>query len=202
MWFPTGFRKVGGGIAAAIPLIVINKEHVMNTKLLIASLLLGSSSVAMASPSVTFSAKAEATYGTTSVRDHRDPTPTSYGEGHVWRGERKPLVHRPVLLASNLQFARDGRTFITVGDQMGRFQALQIKSGAGRTLIKQVYVQFENGQEQVIRNVDRMLYAHQSMSLDLDGNRRAIRRIVVYGNDVDRGWNRWRPAGTFSVTGS
>jgi hypothetical protein len=178
----------------------------MNTKAIIASLVvLGSSSVAMASPSVTFSANAEATYGTTIVRDHRiDPTPVApyyQREGNVWRGERRPIFHRPVLLASNLQFARDGRTFITVGDQMGRFQSLQITAGAGRTFVKQVYVQFENGQEQVIRNLDRMLYGHQSMTLDLNGNRRAIRRIVVYGNDLDRGWNRWRRAsGSFSVT--
>jgi hypothetical protein len=192
----------------------------MNTKLLIASLVLGSSSVAMASPSVTFSAKTPTTYstttpyGTTVVRDHRDVFPCetpvvakpailpAYYDGHVWRGERKPAVYRPVVLASDMHFAGDGRTFITVGDQMGRFQTLQIKAARGRTFIKQVYVQFDNGQEQVIRNLDRTLSGHESLRLDLDGNHRAIRRIVVYGNDLDRGWNRSRTAGTFSVIGA
>jgi hypothetical protein len=176
----------------------------MNTKFLIASLVvLGSSSVAMASPSVTFSAGAEASYGTPIVRDHRAPAPTYYREDTVWRGERRPFVQRPVLLASDLQFARDGRTFITVGDHMGRFGTLKITAGAGRTMIKQVYVQFENGQEQVIRNLDRTLLRHQSLTLDLNGRNRAIKRIVVYGDDLERGGFRsWRRGGgTFSVTG-
>jgi hypothetical protein len=178
----------------------------MNTKLLLASVIvLGSSSVAMASPSVIFSADAEASYGTTIVRDHRPAPsvePTYYREGHVWRGERKPLAYRPVLLASDLQFARDGRTFISVGDEMGRFGKLQINATRGRTFIKQVYIQFENGQEQVIRNLDRMLHGHQHLTIDLDGRYRAIRRIVVYGDDLNRGWGRRRAGGTFSVTAS
>jgi hypothetical protein len=39
-------------------------------------------------------------------------------------------------------------------------------------------VQFENGQEQVIRNLDRTLTGHETLSLDLDGDRRTIRRVV------------------------
>jgi hypothetical protein len=218
MWFPTRFQQLGDGIAAAIPPIVINKEHVMNTKSLLASLfVLGSSSVAMASPSVTFSATAKASYGAPYaapiVRDHRiDPdceTPVAtpvilpaYHGGPIWRGEPRPVVYRPVMLGSDLHFAGDGRTFLTVGDQMGRFGTLQIKAARGRTFIKQVYVQFENGQEQVIRNINRTLDGHDSLSLDLDGNRRGIKRIVVYGNELGHGWNRWRTAGTFSVTAS
>jgi hypothetical protein len=200
-WIPSRLQRVSDGIAAAIGPLGINKEHVMNTKAIIASLVvLGSSSVAMASPSVTFSA--DASYGTTVVRDHRGPSvePYYHREGNVWRGRQ--FAQRPVLLASDLQFARDGRTFITVGDHMGRFGTLQITAGAGRTLIKQVYVQFENGQEQVIRNLDRMLLRHQSLTLDLNGRHRAIKRIVVYGDDLERGgWRSWRRGGgTFSVT--
>ena len=43
----------------------------MNIKAIIASLVLGSSSIAMASPSVTVSATAQGSYGTQVVRDHR-----------------------------------------------------------------------------------------------------------------------------------
>lgn len=192
----------------------------MNIKAIIASLVLGSSSVALASPSVTVSATAQGSYGTTVVRDHRiddncnDPAvsypatqPISFGDDHgyrndrhVWRGERMPPVYRPVTLASGLHFAGDGRKFITVGSEAGRFETLQISAAGGRTFIKQVYVQFENGQEQVIRNLDQTLVGDQSLTLDLDGNRRAIRRIVVYGNDLARGWRR--SAGAFTVTAS
>ena len=192
----------------------------MNIKAIIASLVLGSSSVAMASPSVTVSATAQGSYGTTVVRDHRvdpncnDPAvsypavqPVYYGgdygnanDRHIWRGERMPPVYRPVTLASGLHFAGDGRKFITVGSEAGRFENLQISAAGGRTFIKQVYVQFENGQEQVIRNLDRALVGHDTLTLDLDGNRRAIRRIVVYGNDITMG--RRMSTGAFTVTAS
>jgi hypothetical protein len=215
MWFLARFQWLGDGISGALPPFVLNKEHVMNTKSLLASLfVLGSSSVAMASPSVTFSATAKASYGTSYgapyaapiVRDHRTPVARpiilpAYHGGPIWR-EPAPVMYRPVLLASDLHFAGDGRTFLTVGSQMGRFGTLQIKAARGRTFIKQVYVQFENGQEQVIRNINRTLDGHDSLSLDLDGNRRGIKRIVVYGNELGHGWNRWRTAGTFSVTAS
>ena len=179
----------------------------MNLKAIIASLVLGSSSLAMASPSVTFNAGAQGSYGTTVVRDRVQPAapqpiaPTDYRDGGVWRGGRKlPPVFRPVTLASAAHFANDGRTFIKVGPQAGRFSTLQISAASGRTLIKQVYVQFENGQEQVIRNVDRTLAGNQTLTLDLDGNRRSIARIVVYGSDMFRGWRRSN--GSFNVIAS
>jgi len=181
----------------------------MNTKAIIASLVLGSSSVAMAAPSVTVSATAQGSYGTTVVRDHRDEgheassvvVQPAYQEASWhsgWDGGRKlPPVYRPVTLASGLSFAGDGRKFITVGAQAGRFETLQISAAGGRTFLQQVYVQFANGQEQVIRNLDRTLTGNESVTLDLDGGRRGIRRIVVYGNN-----GRRRSAGAFSVTAS
>ena len=186
----------------------------MNTKLILASLILGSSSVAMASPSVSFSATASGSYTTTTVRDHRfdpgydtpaaPPAPSQIyfrDRPAVWHGEPMPLVYRPVTLAAGMHFSNDGRSFITVGRELGRFGTLKISAAGGRTFIRQVYVQFENGQSQVIRNLDAMLVGNQALTLDLDGGRRAIRRIVVYGNPLHSGWNGWRrAAGTFSVT--
>jgi len=192
----------------------------MNIKAIIASLVLGSSSVAMATPSVTVSAAAQGSYGTTIVRDHRDHDndddnryipvstppaiqPTYQDEGWNRGGfnrRKLPPVYRPVMLASGLSFARDGRKFITVGAQAGRFETLQISAAGGRTFVQQVYVQFDNGQEQVIRNLDRTLTGNESVTLDLDGGRRSIRRIVVYGNGNAVG-HRWS-AGAFTVTAS
>jgi hypothetical protein len=169
----------------------------------------------MAAPSVTVTATAQGSYGTTIVRDHRDDDgytsvvtrpaiqpiyQVGYQEGwhSGWDGGRKlPPVYRPVTLASGLSFAGDGRKFITVGAQAGRFETLQISAAGGRTFLQQVYVQFDNGQEQVIRNLDRTLIGNESVTLDLDGGRRAIRRIVVYGAA-----GRRRSAGAFTVTAS
>ena len=183
----------------------------MNIQAIIASLVLGSSSLAMAAPSVTISVSAHAGYETTLVRDHRvddncDRSPVVVSPPFMRPiGGPLPPVYRPVTLASGLSFANQGRRFITVGSQAGRFSKLEINAAGGRTFIKQVYVQFDNGQEQVVRNLDRTLTGNASLTLDLDGNRRAIRRIVVYGNDVNGSGNGnrygWRRAvGSFSVT--
>jgi hypothetical protein len=178
----------------------------MNLKAIIASLILGSSSLAMAAPAVTFSANAHGSYGTTVVRDRLPygtpiAQPSYQRDGAVWRGSRwLPPVYRPVTLATNMHFANDGRTFIKVGPQQGRFGTLQISAERGRTFIKQVYVEFDNGQGQVIRNLDRTLAGNQTLTLDLDGNRRSIARIVVYGSDLFHGWRR--SGGSFNVTAS
>jgi hypothetical protein len=165
----------------------------MNIKAIIASLVLGSSSAAMAAPSVTI------------VRDHRapvaQPSQIYYRDRPApWRGPRMPPVVRPVTLASEMHFANDGRTFIKVDSQAGLFQKLDISAATGRTFIKQVYVEFDNGQEQVLRDLDRTLVGNECLTLDLDGGRRTIRRIVVYGYELNNGF-RYEP-GTFSVTAS
>ena len=181
----------------------------MNIKAIIASLVLGSSSVAMAAPAVTVSVNARAGYSTTVVRDHRAPVqpvytrpvytrPAAqpvYQSPPIWR---QPPVYRPVTLVSGAHFAGDGRTFITNPDQSRLFGSLQISAAGGRTFIQQVYVEFDNGQEQVIRNLNATLTGTQSLTVDLDGNRRGVRRVIVYGKEITSGWQRG--AGGFTLT--
>ena len=50
------------------------------------------------------------------------------------------------------------------------FGSLQISAAGGRTFVQQVYVQFDNGQEQIVRALNRTLTGNQSLTLDLDGN--------------------------------
>lgn len=105
---------------------------------------------------------------------------------------------RPVTLASDLQLEGRGRRFITVGPQAGRFARLELKAQHGRTFIKQVYVEFDDGQEQVVRDIDRTVSRRHGLLLDLDGGRRGIRRIVVYGEGERGGWR----VGSLSVIAS
>ena len=185
----------------------------MNIKAILASLVLGSSSIALAAPSVTVSASAQGSYSTPVVRDHRieddrvtpvvvqrSPDPTYHRGGWNGGGRTLPPVYRPVTLASGLRFANNGRALINVGLQAGQFGTLQINAAGGRTFIKQVIVQFANGQQQVIRNLDRTLAGNDSLTLDLDGGRRNISRIVVSGNAFSTGWRRG--AGSFTVIAS
>ncbi len=202
----------------------------MNIKSIIASLVLGSSSVALAAPSVSFQPAPAGSYTTESaatVHSSSDPAyspmyrpaqPSAHDPAYSpmyrpapqpvqrgrfdggWRGAWSRPAYRqaPVVLASQLSFHGQDRKFITVGAQVGAFRKLELNAAGGRTFIKQVYVQFADGQEQVIRNLDRTLSRGEQLSLDLDGGRRAIRRIVVYGTEINNGWRR--APGAFTVT--
>jgi hypothetical protein len=174
-----------------------HKEIVMNLKAIIASLVLGSSSVAMAAPSVTVTATLHGGFGTRVFRGDRyqsppimRPVPVRQSPPIMRPDWRLPPVYRAATLASDLAFNRDGRTFITVGAQAGTFGQLELSGIAGRTLITQVYVQFDDdqGPEQIIRGVNRTLTGNECLTLDLDGNRRVIHRIVVYGQNLDNGF--------------
>jgi len=202
----------------------------MNIKAIIASLVLGSSSLAVAAPAVTV------------VRDHRDPiqapvytrpvaqpvyTPaqpvytrpvaqpvytrpvaqpvytrpvaqpvyTRPAQSPGWW--HSPVAYRPVTLASGLRFANLDRATINVGGQ-GQFGSLQISATSGTNVIKLINIVFADGTHQTVRNIDRTLVGNQSMTLDLDGDRRAIRDITIYGSDPNNGWRR--AAGSFTVT--
>ena len=185
----------------------------MNIKAIIASLVLGSSSVALAAPSVTVTARGS--IGTTVVRDHRSDdyrAPVYTQPVRTRPVYTRPVYTQPVYsppiwqaparhevtLASGMHFANDGRTFITVGSGYGALGALTISAAGGRSYIEQVYVEFDNGQEQVIRSLNRTLTGRESLTLDLDGGRRGIKRIVVYGKEINGGIRR--ADGAFTVT--
>lgn len=161
----------------------------MNLKTLLVSLVLGSSSIALAAPAAPAPTSAAAV-----VREHA--AGTEYTQS--WRGVPKPPVYRPVTLASDLRLST-GRASIAVGSQAGKFDTLQLSSSAGKTFIKQVVVQFNNGQNQVI-GLGKTLDGKDSLTIDLAGNHREIRKIVVTGNELSIG--RRRPYGAFSITAS
>jgi hypothetical protein len=165
----------------------------MNLKTILVSLVLGSSSIALAAPAAPALAGAP-TSATVVVRDHAAGTEDTQS----WRGAPKPPVYRPVTLASGLRLST-GRTSIAVASQAGKFDTLQLTAAAGKTFIKQVVVQFGNGQNQVV-GLGKLLDGNDSLTIDLAGNHREIRKIVVTGNELSTG--RRRPYGAFSITAS
>lgn len=181
----------------------------MNLKTILVSLVLGSSSIALAAPaapaptSASFVVRDHAA-GTeyTVANDHDSPAARpnaiDYKDGQSWRGMPKPPVYRPVTLASSLRLST-GRASIAVGSQAGKFDTLQLTASAGKTFIKQVTIQFNNGQNQVI-GLGKMLDGNGTLTIDLAGNHREIRKIVVTGNELSTG--RRRPYGAFNITAS
>jgi hypothetical protein len=159
-------------------------------------LVLGSSSVVVADPGITISARLQSSYGTSGDRDQRaapPPVAQPFQDRFWWSRSRQPVT-----LASSVRFPSGGRAFITVTDQNRRFRSLQISPAGGRTFVQQVYVEFDNGQEQVVRNIDRMLSGDQRLTVDLDGDRRIVRRVIVYGNNTYTGHRHG--AGGFTLT--
>jgi hypothetical protein len=173
----------------------------MNLKTILVSLVLGSSSIALAAPAAPAPAPASA-----AVREHAAgteyntaaPNAIYYKDGQSWRGMPKPPIYRPVTLASGMRLT-GGRTSIAVGSQAGKFDTLQLTASAGKTFIKQVIVQFNNGQSQVI-GLGKLLDGSDRLTIDLAGNHREIRKIVVTGNELSTG--RRRPYGAFNITAS
>ena len=195
----------------------------MNIKAILASLVLGSSTIAMAAPAAPGVTVSTVGYGdSATIRDHRfDTSPANrhddddryrapiappatapnaiyYRDRGAWHGEPMPQVYRPVTLAAGLRLAANSQTEIKVGGQAGAFTALKLDATGGRSFVRQVYIQFENGQEQIIRNINRTLTGNECLTLDLDGGRRQIHRVIVYGALGQPGWRR--AAGSFNVT--
>jgi len=188
----------------------------MNTKALITTLaILGSaSSLAVASPSSQYSASASWSYGTpvrtypaartvrgwnyappvrTVVRNRHDYDWTS---SNGW-GYEQP---RATVLADGLTYnAGEYRKDIVLQGR-GRFNTVALNAEGGSTFIEVVKIEFMGGAVQTIP-VNRNLCNDESMTFDLDGNNRAINRILVYRHENPDWSTASRSHGEFSVIG-
>jgi len=199
----------------------------MNIKALLTTLILGSSSVAMAKPVVSGSVSVSLGYDTlhtpavvqrhTTTRHdaplytppvrptHSEPffSPTNsrvgarsstyigmIGQAPRKRFSRNNYWHRaaaPVWF--NLTEATridSGRQFFNILGQSGKLSQIRLQNLGGRSEIKQVAIEFDNGDRnqrtQVVR-FDTMLDRNNPMlTIDLDGGFRNVKRIIVYGS--------------------
>jgi hypothetical protein len=137
-------------------------------KAIIATLVLGASSVAVAQPAVTV--RGEARWG----------QPDRY---QTYERDRRPHWRNNtwVALTSPLQLDR-GRTMIDV-NQRRPFQQLRLQQTThGMTHIDRVIVRFENGERQVIAVNQRLSTRNPMINIDLDGRQRRVDRIIVMGD--------------------
>ncbi|HEX4420459.1 MAG TPA: hypothetical protein VH165_21235 [Kofleriaceae bacterium] len=210
----------------------------MTTKLIIAALVLGSSSLAMAAPVAQVTVTANARGTTTVVRDHREPERQVISHPIIIAQPARPVISHPIIverpiyshpvishpiiierpvithpvishpiivvrptvtLAADQQLV-NGRTEIGVGGEADRFATLTLAADGGRTYVEKVVVKFADGKRQVIDHLDRTLVGNASLTVDLDGNRREIQSVAVFGNELDNGFRYER--GAFTVTAS
>jgi hypothetical protein len=161
----------------------------MYIQAVIATVVLGLSSVALADPGITASA--------TVIRDRRAEPEPVVQQRYARAFWRRP-ASEPVTLASGVHFAGDGKTFINVPDHSRRFESLELSAAGGRTYIHQISIEFDNGQQQIVRNLDATLIGDQHVTVNLTGTHRIVRRVVVYGKNAYGGWRR--SAGGFTLT--
>ena len=144
----------------------------MKIKALITTLVLGSSSVALAAPS---------------VRDHRPPAGAVVAQAHVqpaygWnRPAPRPMY--PVTLASAQKLS--GREVIRVAPSQRAFTKLELRANAGRTKLDKVMITFANGRTQLV-DCNKLLTGGERFSIDLKGNARNIKSIVLVGSSGRR----------------
>jgi len=132
----------------------------MKLKATIIALVLGSSSVAFAAP--TF----EQAY------EHR--TLPSLGTGFLSHVVEKPA---PMVLANDTHL---GRATINVATPRP-FNKLELRSSEGRSTIDRVLIQFGNGRTRTVK-LDRIVDGKKTITIDLPGDSRLIKRIVVIGS--------------------
>lgn len=132
-------------------------------KALITTLVLGSSSVAMASPSFSLSAGAEWSFGNRTssgpvIRDHRTTT---------WTALSQPVS------------AMYGRTTIRLHNTAA-FSTLKLQGVAGAAYVDNIILELANGRRQVIE-VDRWIDSRSPVQLNVKNNRQ-ISSVTINGS--------------------
>ena len=165
----------------------------MNLKALITTLVLGSSSVAMAHPVSAPAPVSQPVYQPVSQPIYRGPMPPQYAPGY------EPAVYQPqyqhpswVSLGSvdhivdgqmTFRLGRAGRAgrFSGAGEQ---FSTLKLQSEAGKSLIQRVLIQFSNGRTQVVEVNQYLNASNPAITIDLEGRTRTIAKVTVIGRNA------------------
>ncbi|MCW5803231.1 MAG: hypothetical protein KIT31_12680 [Deltaproteobacteria bacterium] len=74
-----------------------------------------------------------------------------------------------------------GRELFTFGAADGRFRKIQLVENAGSSFIQQVAIEFVDGGRTQVVKPNLTLLPNQPYTIDLTGDARQIKRIVVYG---------------------
>ena len=137
----------------------------MKIKAIITALVLGSASVAFAGPA------------TDQALEHRTLPPLGYSFlRHV---VEKPA---PMVLMNDTHLS--GRASIKVATPR-TFNQLELRANDGRTTIDRVLIQFGNGRTRTVK-LGRVVAGAKTIKIDLPGDSRLIKQIVVVGSSKRR----------------
>ena len=138
------------------------------------TMFLGSSTAAMAAPTVSFSANAQVAWGTSygpTVRDHRtDPVPAPY--------VMPPSRQTWITVASSLSMA-SGRDTVSFA-RNNNISAIRLTAQSGYTYVGRVKVRFLDGATQTI-NLNQWIPS-SGLSLSLNASHRGVDSMVINGS--------------------
>ena len=152
----------------------------MNTKALLATLVvIGSSTAALADP-IGVSANVQANTNVNAglvVRDHRDVDTRRDVDGQ-WMRDHRRLPEWTVLSArDSLRYGRD-----TIRpSQAPMFTQLKLQATSGKLEIDRVVIRFGNGSTQTVTPHAMLQNGSPSLTIDLNGDQRHIAAISVFG---------------------
>lgn len=149
------------------------------------TLMLGSSSAAMASPSLSFSANAQVSFGTSVsapiVRDHRSepaPPPAAYpmpvNQWTSWISLGAPLS------------LSDGRDVVRPSLANMNITQLRLQATVGMSYVQKVQIRFKDGTLQNLTLNKWLTTKAPMINLDLQANHRGIDSITVLGTAAAR----------------
>jgi hypothetical protein len=166
----------------------------MNIKALVtAALVIGSSSLALASPGYRAEGGVEVkTTASVDVRDHRyepapTPAPIVTRDHDGDRDDRRPAPmpaswgHPPIFmtLASTAKLS-NGKDVIKFRPTMA-LSTIKLQASSGKTQVSEVAIKFANGQTQLVYPNKTLQGSSSCIDIDLNGNVRNVTSIVVYG---------------------
>jgi hypothetical protein len=158
----------------------------MSIKSILATLaIIGSSSVALASPSSDDPCQTPAPVAVAPAPVHRiDYRPPIEYRPPVRRP--MPPIKREVTLGSQTQ-RWFGNTTFSVGQNMGRFQTLKLETERGRSFIDTVTIRFMDGRMQTVKLDKDLNASNPCLTIDLAGQYpRAIASVTVRGVNARR----------------
>ncbi len=171
-------------------------------KAAIVTMFLGTSTAAMASPTVSFNADAQLSWGTSfgmpAVRDHRSSDYRTSGYGTNDHAYQMPTIRSSwISLADSLQLAR-GRDFIR--PQASNVSQIRLQAVSGATYIETVTVIFRDGSRQTAELDQYLSRRNPYLQFDIQGRRRSsIEAIIIEGESVRRGSYQVFAQGTQTV---
>ena len=153
----------------------------MMLKALITTLILGSSSAAMARPVAPIY---QPTQPAPTYR-HYEPAPVYRTPAYRTPAYRTPAYRSSWVTLGSVNHIADGEMSFWMGRTMNdRFSTLKLKSSAGKSLIQRVLIQFANGRTQTV-DVNQYLNAsNPTITIDLQGRERAISKVTVIGRNA------------------